>query len=113
MFGKFKVCLDKEINRAIMLACIASSNQAMGGRYALCKGRLIVAFHTMGDGIITHPSFAKAFNTFASNVPQKYGDKIDVWEWNKYVNEVPEKIQNKSGYVSMFHPEDNRPVMED
>lgn len=107
LFSKFKKCNDEGVQKAMMLACMSSDHKAFAGQYALHKGRLIIALQTNGINV-NDSSMMHVLQILVNNIPAKYGDKFDIWTWEKFKNDVPENIQEVTGYVSIHYPEDNR-----
>lgn len=109
LFSSYKAVNDEEVFRAVMYSCMAMKN-VPGAQYFMHKGKLVVAYNWDSDvqGLLgENPNFQAGINVLASNLPEKYGSKIDIRD-NQQKENVPDNILNKTGYVSLYHPEYNR-----
>ncbi|ADL36295.1 hypothetical protein bpr_II358 (plasmid) [Butyrivibrio proteoclasticus B316] len=109
LFSKYKVVNDKEVHRAVMLSLMAMGN-VPGAQYFKYKGKLIIAYtwDTKINGLLSNnPKFQAGVNTLADNLPKSYGTDIDIWD-SEHKADVPDNILEKTGYVSLYHPENNR-----
>ena len=109
LFSSYKAVNDEEVFRAVMYSCMAMKN-VPGAQYFMHKGRLVVAYNWDSDvqGLLgENPNFQAGIDTLVSHLPEKYGTNIDIWD-NQHKANVPDNIIHKTGYVSLYHPENNR-----
>jgi len=107
LFSEYKAVNNKEIHRAVMLSCMLM--KCPGAQYFMYKDRLVVAYtwdSQINGPLMENPFFQKGVNILMNNLPQKY-DTVDIWD-SKKKSEVPVKILEQTGYVSLYHPEWSR-----
>lgn len=106
-FSKFKPVNDEGVERAIMLACLTNPHKYLGGTACLRKGRLIIAITVFNLDAVDSSSYVsdldeRFLQTLIGNIPEKYGNKVDLWPEKKFDTEVPEQIRSKSCDFSVY-----------
>lgn len=98
---KFIVCNDEHIKKAVTKACIASKGFLQEATYVICSGHLIVAFINPENISIFQYAFMDAIDTLKNSLHNSYKYCIDIWDYEKFVKEVPYDIRKQTGYVNI------------
>lgn len=98
MFENYKKLNDENLHRAVLLTFVSCDGYM--ARYFLHNNSLVIAV----PDIDKLPAYF--FETLGRLVPKEYGT-FNVWPIEKFNEIVPEKVQEETGYVSLYHDEYN------